>query len=101
MADVEHVDGGAVVSLAGRLDRAGGAVLRAALHPLCARYDADQVVLDCRRLEELHPTGIDALLASTASFSGGRLTLRRLHPDLAAALDRSGTGEAFRVEVDR
>jgi anti-anti-sigma factor len=83
-----------VVALSGELDLTAAATLREVMHPLFARYDADQVVLDVAALRFIDMGGVNALLSITRTFSSGRLRIVNAAPPVRRVLELAAVESA-------
>lgn len=92
MQIVERREGRAVVlSLDGRLDGDGGAVLLERTSAVMAR-GTTRLVLDCEGLTYISSAGLRAVLvgAKTCQQSGGKLFIAALSPQCRSVMDMSG-----------
>lgn len=93
--EVLHLDGSVTVELVGELDLATVETLDHGLSALGSRYDAEQLTIDCSRLDFVGATGLTSLLALTRRMAGGRPTLRHPPPTLRRILAITGTEDRF------
>jgi anti-anti-sigma factor len=99
--DVQHVDGGVRVVLVGELDLGAVSTFETCVRPLMARYDLDQLTVDCAQLTFLDAAGLTSLLQLARGMSGeGRLTLCDAGRAVTLVLDGTATRDEFRL-VDR
>jgi anti-anti-sigma factor len=84
----------------GALDHTGIEELRAAAHPLLARYDGDQVVLDCSALESLDGRAVQQLAATACRADGGSIHLIGLSASVLDALQRAGVDGRFAIHAE-
>lgn len=97
---VLHLDGSARVALVGALDHAATGAFRAAVHPLLARYDGDQVVVDCSALRSVDPHGVKQLEQTSCRGFGGPMHLIGLAPAVLGALREAGVDRRFALHAE-
>ena len=73
--EVLQLDGSVTVALAGEFDFAAVPLFRETVYPLLARYDAEQIIFDCSRLEFIDSTALGEVVQLTKRAASGKLTL--------------------------
>lgn len=97
---LHHLDGGARVELRGEVDILAAGELHEAFRGLPFRYDADQVTIDCGRLEFIDMAAIGELVALSNRLAGGRPALAEVPPFLASLLGVVGVLDRFVLHLE-
>lgn len=92
---VTHLDGEALVELAGHLTPDDSPQLRDLVWPLLGRYESDMVTFDCTRLQDLEPAGLSVVVRFARAITPGRTNLRSLHPRLRRLIADAGYESLF------